>query len=847
MSDYKKIILKNSPVPNAVPLEDFLDYGEVALNYADKKLYYRELGGAVTVHETPDIDVEGAPNSIVRRNLDGSGLFNGVISETTDPDLYAIRATHSAGVAARIVGGGNYTAAEIVAVSGIGANISSTSGIGANISSTSGTGAIISSTGGSAAIISSGASTYHAEFGNVSTNNSAAIERVRGSYVWFYNGFKGKLRAGDITADCSWTLPNRSGMLGITTDTLAQFSSTTSAQLAGVISDETGTGSLVFNGSPTLSTPTISTINGSTAASGTLTLRSTSSATKNTAGIRMTDGIASSSSTTGTLVVTGGVGVSGDIYAAGGVYSNNEILATKSYVDSIAEGLHVHAQAHVILNTPLETITGGAVTYNNGVDGVGAYLTLANAINFSTGLDGDTDLEVGSRIIVNGQGTPAHNGIYTISSTTQLTRASDFDTPTEMGGGDFIFVTHGDSYANTGWVLGEPVTSVGVSPVNFIQFSGAGTPVAGAGLTADGLILNVGGTSGRIIVGADAIDLASTGVTPNTYKSVTVDTYGRVTTGSNPTTLTGYGITDALSASSTSTQDGYFGNIFLYDDSSPSHYLGFTNSANLTANRTLSVNVNDADRTLSLNGNLTVSADSTLSGTNTGDQTTITGNAGSATVLQTARNINGTSFNGSTDITTATWGSSRTLTIGSTGKSVDGSVGVSWSLAEIGAQPLDADLTAIAGLSGTSGLLRKTAPDSWTLDTTTYSVSGHTHTIADTTGLQDALDSKQNAVATFDSTITGSGKTFSNTDNGKIFHITGTNTCVLPQYSAIDDGWSIGIVNVGGNTLTFNVAGGSSNTINDNLLTFTNTVKYSALYIYKSDIANKFFAIGILY
>jgi hypothetical protein len=42
---------------------------------------------------------------------------------------------------------------------------------------------------------------------------------------------------------------------------------------------------------------------------------------------------------------------------------------------------------------------------------------------------------------------------------------------------------------------------------------------------------------------------------------------------------------------------------------------------------------------------------SNTSGTNTGDQTTITGNAGSATVLQTARNIDGVSFDGSTNIT----------------------------------------------------------------------------------------------------------------------------------------------------------------------------------------------------
>jgi hypothetical protein len=42
---------------------------------------------------------------------------------------------------------------------------------------------------------------------------------------------------------------------------------------------------------------------------------------------------------------------------------------------------------------------------------------------------------------------------------------------------------------------------------------------------------------------------------------------------------------------------------------------------------------------------------SNLSGTNTGDQTTVSGNAGTATKLVTARTINGTSFDGSANIT----------------------------------------------------------------------------------------------------------------------------------------------------------------------------------------------------
>lgn len=43
-----------------------------------------------------------------------------------------------------------------------------------------------------------------------------------------------------------------------------------------------------------------------------------------------------------------------------------------------------------------------------------------------------------------------------------------------------------------------------------------------------------------------AATLANSGVTAGTYRSVTVDAKGRVTAGTNPTTLSGYGITDAM-------------------------------------------------------------------------------------------------------------------------------------------------------------------------------------------------------------------------------------------------------------------------------------------------------------
>ena len=201
--------------------------------------------------------------------------------------------------------------------------------------------------------------------------------------------------------------------------------------------------------------------------------------------------------------------------------------ATKSYVDAVAEGLHVHEQAHAYIDTPLATITGNTVTYSNGSSGVGATLTLSTALDIAGGdLDGDTDITTGDRIIIAGESTAAHNGIYVLTSTTVLTRATDFDTPTEMAGGDFIWVTHGTTYADTGWVLGEPVGTVGTDDVSFVQFSGLGQITAGDGMTKSGNTLNVVGTANKITANANSIDIAATYV-----GQTSITTLGTIATG----------------------------------------------------------------------------------------------------------------------------------------------------------------------------------------------------------------------------------------------------------------------------------------------------------------------------
>jgi hypothetical protein len=71
------------------------------------------------------------------------------------------------------------------------------------------------------------------------------------------------------TLAAHWTIiQRREEGLAVTSSSLAQFAATTSAELRGVLSDETGGGLAVFNDSPTILTPTIASIINS----GTLTL-----------------------------------------------------------------------------------------------------------------------------------------------------------------------------------------------------------------------------------------------------------------------------------------------------------------------------------------------------------------------------------------------------------------------------------------------------------------------------------------------------------------------------------------------------------------------------------------------
>jgi hypothetical protein len=167
-------------------------------------------------------------------------------------------------------------------------------------------------------------------------------------------------------------------------------------------------------------------------------------------------------------------------------------LATKQYVDAVAEGLHIHASCDAATTGTLASLTGGTVTYNNGTSGVGATLTLSSPL---TVVDGYTLLN-GNRLMVKNEVAQANNGIYTwATGGTVLTRATDFDTSVEIASGDYSFVTNGTLYASTGWVQTQPVTTVGTDAIIWQQFSGAGTYTAGTGLTLTGTQFSITNTT----------------------------------------------------------------------------------------------------------------------------------------------------------------------------------------------------------------------------------------------------------------------------------------------------------------------------------------------------------------
>ncbi|MCU7281709.1 hypothetical protein OC926_17810 [Pseudomonas peradeniyensis] len=122
-------------------------------------------------------------------------------------------------------------------------------------------------------------------------------------------------------------------------------------------------------------------------------------------------------------------------------------------------------------------------------------------------------LATGDRVLVKDQANASQNWIYTASANS-WSRALDANEDAECVPGHLIIVQAGTSYAGTMWQLTNTLPpQVGTTTLTFAMLFG------------------------------------KTGVVPGEYRKVSVDALGRVISGSNPTTLSGHGITDAYTKS----------------------------------------------------------------------------------------------------------------------------------------------------------------------------------------------------------------------------------------------------------------------------------------------------------
>ncbi len=351
--------------------------------------------------------------------------------------------------------------------------------------------------------------------------------------------------------------------------------------------------------------------------------------------------------------------------------TNSTDAATKQYVDDVAQGLNIHDACQAATPNTLAIVTSGTVTYNNGASGVGANLTTTGTFNLIDGVNVQT---AGTRILVKNEANAVHNGIYTWSNATVITRAADYNSVPEVEAGDFVFVTAGTLYDNTGWVQTSSPAAIGGASdfIEFTQFSGAGTYTAGTGLTLTGSQFSITNT---------AVSAASYG-NGDRVASFTVNAQGQLTAASNvviaanAANLTGTTLNSGIVTSSL-TSVGTLGSLAVTGNATAGNV--YANSGTIGASL--------------LTGTLTTAAQPNVTSVGTLASLAVTGNAnvgnlGTATAIITTGNIttinSGLMKNASSNITIAS-GGNISLTVDTTtsfvatttGANVTGTLGVS--------------------------------------------------------------------------------------------------------------------------------------------------------------------------
>lgn len=299
----------------------------------------------------------------------------------------------------------------------------------------------------------------------------------------------------------------------LTSNGLDQFAATTSAELAGVISDETGSGALVFATSPTLVTPalgvaTATSLNGLTV----------TASTNGTLSIANNSTLATSGANPITLTSTGSTNVT---------LPTSGTLATQAYVDSaVAGGATYQGGYNASTNTP------DLDTSPSGVSAGDMYTVTAAGTFFSTAVEiGDVLIAEADSASTEAEWTIVEKNLdgaaLTGGSLAQFAATTSAELAgvisDETGSGALVFATSP--------TLVTPV--LGVATATSINKLTLTQPATGA-------TLNLSDNSSLITSGGHSLTLTTTGTT-----GVTLPTSGTLATLAGTETLTNKTISDA--------------------------------------------------------------------------------------------------------------------------------------------------------------------------------------------------------------------------------------------------------------------------------------------------------------
>ena len=484
------VIITKYSLSTGSPATDALAVGEQAYSFSSKKLFVGETSGsdvvarviggqlytdmmdhtagtltassAIIVDANSKIDVLNVDNLTLNGNAITSTNTNGDITITPNGSGKVIldglshpTADGSAGQFLKTDGSGNLSFGTVVSTLSIAADSGSNDSVS--------TGETITFTGGTGVdtVVSDNTITISGEDASDSNKGIAT-----------FNTASFAVSSGDVTIKAS----------GVT-----------NAQLAGSIANAKLANSSVTIGSDAVALGGTQTdLNGITSLDvDNITIDANTISTTNSNG-----NLSLTPNGTGTVTVPSGY--------EGRAGFTSDSLTTKTYVDSVANGLDVKASVRVATTANL------GATYNNGAG------TLTNSgSQAALAIDGVT-LVANDRVLVKDQSTAAQNGFYKVttvgdgSSNWVLTRTPDADAANELTAGAFTFTTEGSENGDNGYVLAtNGAVTLGTTAINFEQFSGAGQITAGNGLTKTGNTINAVGTADKITVSADAITIAS--------------------------------------------------------------------------------------------------------------------------------------------------------------------------------------------------------------------------------------------------------------------------------------------------------------------------------------------------